>query len=34
MWQDVRTLKETLDALGPKPATSLVIDSAQQDALF
>lgn len=34
MWQDVRTLKETLDALGPKPASSLVIDSAQQDGLF
>ena len=34
MWEDVRTLKEALDALGPKPANSLVIDSAQQDGLF
>ncbi len=34
MWEDIRTLKETLDALGPKPASSLVIDSAQQDGLF
>ena len=34
MWEDIRTLKETLDALGPKPASSLVVDSAQQDGLF
>lgn len=34
MWQDVRTLKEALDALGPKPASSFVLDSSQQDALF
>ena len=34
MWEDIRTLKETLEALGPKPASSLVIDSAQQDGLF
>ena len=34
MWEDVRTLKSELDALGPKPANALVIDSAQQDGLF
>jgi uracil-DNA glycosylase len=34
MWQDVRTLKEALDALGPKPAASFVLDSSQQDTLF
>ena len=34
MWEDIRTLKSELDALGPKPANSLVIDSAQQDGLF
>ena len=34
MWQDVRTLKEALDALGPKPASSLVVERAQQDSLF
>ena len=34
MWEDVRTLKETLEALGPKPANSLIVDSAQQDGLF
>lgn len=33
MWQDVRTLKEALDALGPKPG-SFVVDNAQQDGLF
>ena len=33
MWQDMKTLKETLDALGPKPGT-LVIDNAKQDGLF
>ena len=34
MWEDVRTLKSELEALGPKPANSLVVDSAQQDGLF
>ncbi len=34
MWEDVRTLKEAMDALGPKPAHSFVVDSAQQDGLF
>lgn len=34
MWEDVRTLKTALDALGPKPATTFVVDSAQQDSLF
>ena len=34
MWEDVRTLKSELEALGSKPANSLVIDSAQQDGLF
>jgi len=34
MWEDVRTLKEALDALGPKPANTFVLDSAQQDTLF
>lgn len=34
MWQDVRELKEALDALGPKPRSTLAIDSAQQDGLF
>lgn len=34
MWQDIRALKEALDALGPKPASSFVLDSSQQDSLF
>lgn len=33
MWQDVQTLKAEMDKLGPK-ASQMVIDTAQQDALF
>jgi len=32
-WEDVRALKDALDALGPKPRT-LVVDTAQQSGLF
>lgn len=34
MWQDMKELKRVLDELGPKPSGNLVIDTAQQDALF
>ena len=34
MWEDIRTLKGALDALGPKPTAPLVVDNAQQESLF
>jgi DNA polymerase len=33
MWQDVKVLKEAMDALGPKEG-NVVIDTARQDTLF
>jgi len=34
MWQDMKELKQALDALEPKVQTKLVIDTAQQEGLF
>lgn len=33
-WQDVRALKATLEALGPKPGGALVVDTAAPTPLF